>query len=732
MNADQFQKIFPLGSHLCREPMPPMPELKHDMEILKDQGFNLVKLQEHWMVDEPEEGQYDFSRYEELIEHAASLDMGVYLGLTCEQAPPWLYVKHPQCRMVGRNGQVVMYEASTTLPADGKPGPCYDHPGAMADQCRFITQLVKTLGRYENLVIWNTWQEVGYWSEGLVGQHTCYCGHTQEAYRTWLQTLFGDLDALNRKWNTRYADWKYVAPERGTQVRPVAQEHYWRYFMNDVQIANVLRHRAEAIRLADPLKRPVFAHMGAPQIGSGQEWTYARCQDFLGSSCYPPWFCTDHRDDDAAKPLDRYRSLHTEMWDSLALRFDYIRSCHPPGSPVWAAEFQGGPIWTGLHKGRVPTPADIQRWMLTAAGAGITALSFWVTRAEIMASEDNGYSLLDSTGDMTPRLAEAGRVGRAMNQHPDLFGAPTRQPSKVAILVDEWNHVFCSTLTQGKEHQPYAVRGWYRLLWDLDIPADFVEAGELREPYAQDYKVIIMPFPLSMSEATAEALAAYVHGGGTLISEACPGRINEAAFCNRGELSPAMRELLGVEQQTFTMVREPGNQSRWSPPERSWGEYLDEAMLTGIGELNGHELRANVYIETYKPTTASACLRYGDAVAGTVRDAGKGRAWLLGTFVGHSGTAYRNRQTHICVNAILAACHVHPEHDGPLSLRKRKTADKEAWFFTNTTQAPITEELDVSGWNHVEDLLGETMERTEDKVTLSVDSLGVRVLILTK
>ena len=72
---------FPLGSHLCREPMPPMDELKRDMETLKRHGFNLIKLQEHWMVDEPLEGQYDFSKYVELIDYAARLETGVYLGL---------------------------------------------------------------------------------------------------------------------------------------------------------------------------------------------------------------------------------------------------------------------------------------------------------------------------------------------------------------------------------------------------------------------------------------------------------------------------------------------------------------------------------------------------------------------------------------------------------------------------------------------------------------------------
>ena len=55
MDQSDFMSRFHLGSHLCREPMPPMSELKHDMEVLKGRGFSLIKLQEHWAVDEPEE-----------------------------------------------------------------------------------------------------------------------------------------------------------------------------------------------------------------------------------------------------------------------------------------------------------------------------------------------------------------------------------------------------------------------------------------------------------------------------------------------------------------------------------------------------------------------------------------------------------------------------------------------------------------------------------------------------
>jgi beta-galactosidase len=447
MNTASFAALFPLGTHLCREPMPAMSEMKQDMENLKRHGFNLIKLQENWAIDEPLEGHIDLSRYEELIEYAGRLDLGVYLGLTCEQAPAWLWRKHPGCRMVGRNGLPIAYQAQTTLPADGKPGPCYDHLEAKADQERFIRALVATLGKYENIVVWNTWQEIAYWAEGIVGQDVCYCDNTLSAYRDWLRDKYGDLDGLNRAWNARYLDWPSVMPDRYAVRHPQPHTTDWAYFMRNVQIANVLRGRAAAIREADPLKRPVFAHKGGPVIGSGEDWTYARCQDFMGSSCYPAWHSFAEWDDGypgASGRLERHDALLAEMWDGVALKYDYIRSANPRGAPVWAAEFQGGPVSTQYHKGRVPSPEDIRRWMLTAIGSGVTAISFWVTRAEIHAAEMNGFSLLDSAGDTTPRYEEAARVGAALNAHADLFAQPTRSWSQVAILSDENNYQLCN------------------------------------------------------------------------------------------------------------------------------------------------------------------------------------------------------------------------------------------------------------------------------------------------
>ena len=216
-----------------------------------------------------------------------------------------------------------------------------------------------------------------------------------------------------------------------------------------------------------------------------------------------------------------------------------------------------------------------------------------------------------------------------------------------------------------------------------------------------------------------------------MISEACPGRINEYAFCNRGELSPAMAKLFGVRQESFAMVREPDGGNRWSPPERTWGEYLDAAMLEGAGCLAGHQLRANVYIETFVCRDSEPCLMYGAQVAGVRRAVGKGMAVLLGTYIGHNGTAYNDTETRTAVATLLKSAGIVSAHAGQLLLRKRVIPGKEVWFFTNPTEQTVTEVVNVAGWRAVEDLLGDSLPRDGDSVALTVNSLDVCTLVLT-
>ena len=686
MNKEKFFTQFPIGSHLCRKPMPAMSEMKHDIEVLKSKGFNLIKIQAHWGLDESVQGKIDTEAYEELIDYAAKLDMGVYIGLTNEQAPNWLWEKYPDCCMVGRNGLPVAYQAQYTLPSDGKPGPCYDHPEAMAAQLDFTARFVDKLSIYENIVIWNTWQEISYWSEMLVGQHVCYCENTLEFFRTWLKEKYGNLDNLNKALSVNYSDWKYVMPDRvnGTACLPI--DFDWNYFMNHIQIGNVLKKRCETIKAHDKLNRPVFAHKGAPAFSSSMDYNYARCQDFLGSSSYPAWGLGDLRDDhkyDANRRIEKYDALFTETFNNICMNFDYLRSMNRFNYPVWVAELQGGPISTGFQLGRIPSAQDIRRWMFGLLGSGVTGISFWVTRAEIMAGEMNGFSLLDDEGDTTERIEEIKNISEFINKYPALFNTPKEKRAEVGIIVDEDNYNGCSRLTQGGDGLAFSMRGWYRYMFDNSVDVDFVCIEELGEEYISGYKLLILPFPVFMSDKTAENLEKYVNKGGILVSEATPGRINSTGLTRRTKM--AMRDIFGVKHNFLQMVSEPGYEHRFTPQSRTCGEYLDPAEFTGTGIFEGYRLRANIYVQCFELNGAKEILAYNGMTAGTINSYGKGKAVIIGTYIGYNGNACRNDWSNNFVKKLLSLAGVEYSDNDGVNIRERYANGKKAYIVFNTT-----------------------------------------------
>ena len=271
--------VFPLGTHVYREPHQDMEELLADLVVLKRIGFTMIKIQESWAIDEPREGEIDLSRIERVIARAGELGLGVYLGLTMEQAPAWLWRKHPDAHLVYSSGLPHVDPTQYCLPADGKPGPCWDHPGAQADAERFVAELARRLGRFENLWVWNTWQEVGFWPNEGGALGFCYCPHTLNRFRTWLRDRYGSLETLNAVWATAFGGWEEVEPPRKHTFVPSFVD--WRFFMNDVYIPRALEWKTRALKAHDPARRPVFSHVASPGIGSGAEWQLGQGRRFL-------------------------------------------------------------------------------------------------------------------------------------------------------------------------------------------------------------------------------------------------------------------------------------------------------------------------------------------------------------------------------------------------------------------------------------------------------------------
>ncbi len=728
------KNVFPFGTHVYREPCLDLDAVIADLSLLKGYGFNMIKIQEHWSADEPREGEYDFRRVERLIRRAGELDLGVYLGLTMEQAPAWLWRKFPDCHFVYSDGRRHNQPAQYTIPMDGKPGPCWDHPGARAAAARFIAELARRLGQFKNIWAWNTFQEIGFWPNTAGKLGFCYCPHTLARFREWLREKYKSLEALNATWQINYADWDEVEPPR--REEPLAPFIDWRYFMDDVYMVRALGFKTRALRKNDPYQRPVFSHADTPRVGSGAEWRWARAADFFGTSNYPKWN-NGHPWDDPI--LSEPQALEYEIWEEMMLCTDLARCNNGRDRALWGAEFQGGPISTSLHYGRKPTPKDLRLWMLAGLACGMTGISFWNHRVERFWKEANGFGLLDPIGsinsDRSERMEAASRIGRAIQRRGSFFAQAQPPRAQVAILVNEDHyHFFQACNGDVIQHYQYNMRGLYARLWRLGFAVDFLDADEVAAGDLRHYRAAILTMPLCLDAAYFAHLMDYARGGGLLISEACPGRWDKYGWCSVTQLVEGGEDLFGARHEDLVMVAEPAAESagsnedqRWMPEPRRFGEFDAATKLRGNGEFAAMEVLASFYLQSLQPLAGEVILSTGDRVAGVMNRVGAGRSVLIGTFLGFGALAYRDQDqgTDGFLQALLGKAGVKPDRCGKLLRRRRLYQGAQAWFFINTSAAPVRETISKEGFRLVEPLLDEDI--SEDNIDEDCGSFQLRV-----
>ncbi len=724
-----FGGRFPFGTHVYREPCLDLEALLADLPLLKRLGFNMIKIQEHWSADEPEEGRYEFGRVDRVIARAGELGLGIYLGLTMEQAPTWLWRKFPDCHLVGADGHSHMTPTQYTIPMDGKPGPCWDHPGARSAAERFIAELAQCLGSHENIWAWNTFQEIGFWPNQAGKTGFCYCPHTLERFRKWLVARYGSLSALNAAWQLNHASWQDVEPPR--RQEPVAPFIDWRYFMDDVTLTRNLEFKTAVLRAHDPLHRPVFSHADTPRIGSGAEWRWARAADFFGTSNYPMWNNGQAWDDPVT---DEAGARCNELWEEMMMCTDLARSNNGRDRALWGAEFQGGPIVTSLHISRTPTGADLRRWMLAGLACGMTGISFWNQRPERFWKEGNGFGLLDHFGETTERMATASAIGRRIQQHARFFSHSQPPRARVALLVNEdLNHFFQACNGDVQYHYMYNLRGWYARLWRLGIPVDFVDAADVSAGELRHYRAAVLCMPLALEADWFAHLVRFVGEGGTLISEACPGRYDRLGWTTRAQLADGAETLFGASHEGLTLVHEPAQPGRWMPQERRYGEFEAATVLQGVKDFSGARVLANFWLQTLRPERAESILRAGEKVAGTRNAFGAGQTILLGSFLGMSALAHRAADpgTDDFILRLLDGAGVEPDRCGGLLRRRRQLEGEHAWFLVNPAAEDCEEEVALEGLVLIADLTGDAIvQESETSVTVRVPGGSVSCLLL--
>jgi beta-galactosidase len=580
---------------------PDSPRLwKDDLSKIKELGFNAVRTWVEWNVGEPEEGKYRLENLDLLLRLASEVGLRVIVQVYVDSAPEWVGKKFPDGRYAAQDGH--------PIPSQAAPGYCFDHRGVRKAVLDFFQEVARHAAASPAFYGWDLWSEpaalnwarVGYKSEPMF----CYCPSSQERFRQWLQAKYKTLDRLNEAWHRTFTDWSQVEPPRYGTILTYTDFMDWRVYYG-YKLAEDLAMRNQAVKSVDadhvttshaPNPSPLVRSLADPYDPT-DDFLMKDSVDFFGTSFYPKLTAPEYN-----WTLER-RVLAMDLTSSMT-----------GGRGFYVGELQAGYGVHGTVVGTPVTASDLEMWTWGMVSRGARAINYYAFYPMNAGYESGGYGMIVLNGTLTDRSRHAGEIARRIRENSDLLLQSHPERAEVAIVFSPLTPLvggYDEESSRSAVHQ--SVAGYHRMFFERNLPVEVLSSRELAQDDLQRYKLVIVPYPLMLTNDEAKILKEYVSAGGHLFVEARPGWVDE-----RGHAEPKVPgfgwdEMLGVSEKQLIPTKEF---------EVKWGDTQFKGMT--------FQEQFEVEDRSARPLASSPD---GTPVA-FEKEYQKGRAIIFGSFVG--------------------------------------------------------------------------------------------------
>ncbi|MGB7295387.1 MAG: beta-galactosidase, partial [Candidatus Aminicenantales bacterium] len=449
----------------------------------------------------------------------------------------------------------------------------------------------------------------------------CYCPSSLSRFRDWLKDKYQTLTNLNKAWYRTFENWEEVDPPRFGTILTYTDYIDWKNYISD-KLAADLEMKAEAVESVVP-EGVVTSHSAIPGLFSRPVWSgtpddrkMAAAVDYYGVSIYPKHAWT------------------VRPWSPFfrAAGNDFIRSMSWANDGFYIGELQAGYGVFGMKVSVPVVGSDLRDWMWSVVSCGARAVNIYAYYPMSSGYEAGGYGLVELDGKITERAVEAGKIARVITGNMELFLNSRPPQAEVAILYNPLSHMVGGQQAFTGEGQSIGInnlseslQGIHKAFFERHIPVDFLHVMDLTPERWRRYKLLVAPYPVMMSQADLKKLIAYVDSGGTLLTEARCGWIDERGFSANIIPGGGLHEVLGCREAELRPLRKPSalriKGIHEAVPLLRDGDRLDTLFFEESFELLSNKARVLAEFEDGRPAIVYA-------------RQGRGRAIIVGSFIG--------------------------------------------------------------------------------------------------
>ena len=604
----------------------PYDRLQQDVAMMKKAGINTVRIAEStWSTCEPQEGVFDFSHVERVMDAMEEAGINVIIGTPTYAIPTWMVKSHPDVMAETVKGRGI-YGARQIMDIT--------HPVYRFYAERVIRKLMECTAHRKCVIGFQVDNETKYY--GTAGKNV------QEKFVKYLRKKFNnDLDAMNYEfgldyWSNRINAWEDFPDVRGTINGSLGAEFekFQRTLVDEflswqADIVNEYRREDQFITHNFDFEWRGYSYGVQPDVN---HYHAAKALTIAGTDIYHP------TQDDLTGA-------------EIAFGGDMTRSLKRDNYLVLETEAQGYPGWTP-YKGQL----RLQAYSHLASGAN--SVMYWHWHSIHNSFETYWRGLLSHDMQENAPYREACIIGNEFSRLGSHL-VNLKKKNDVAILVSnealtalKWFGIEATAAGDNGIGYNDVVRWLYDALFKMNIECDFVwpESDNLDQ-----YKAIFVPALYAAPDELLEKLKQYTANGGTLVATFKTAFANENVKVSYEMQPHILSNCFGISYQQFTFPKNTG---------------LSGSIINGTAKGADEKSEAKIFMELLMPQEAEVLASYDHYnwkkyAAITKNHYGKGTAIYIGCMTDN------NTLKAVLTEALNSAEDEIPEYSWPVIVRKR-------------------------------------------------------------
>ena len=496
----------------------PYDRVEKDMEMMEKAGMNVIRIAEStWSTLEPQEGVYDFTHIDRMLNAAACHHISVIVGTPTYAVPTWLVKKYPDILAITQNGRE-RYGHRQNMDIT--------NPDYLSHAERVIRVLMEHVKDVPHVI--------GYQLDNETKSYGTAGPRVQAMFVDYLKENFPDINDFNHEfgldyWSNRVNDWDDFPDVRSTINQSLAAEFC--KFQRSL-VTKFLSWQADIVReykrddqfITQNFDFDWTTHSIGYQSQVDQ-YDASRCMTVAGADIYHP-------------------SNEELTGAEITVCGNISRSLKKDNYLILETEAQGLTPW-------LPYPGQLRLQAYSHIANGSNSVMYWHWHSIHNAIESYWKGVLSHDFSENETYREAVVIGNEWNKIGSHL-KNLKKENKIAIMLD---NASLTGFTQfplekaGANGYNTVMRWFSDALYRLNIEYDMISS---REQDFSGYECLIVPALYSAPESLLLALDSYVRNGGHLITTFRSGFSDEYLKIYPDMQPHILHECLGLHYDQFT------------------------------------------------------------------------------------------------------------------------------------------------------------------------------------